>query len=133
MPTELPIFRPFWTIIALLGLSVNSKDSTELDRTPLHLAAIEGQVAVAKLLIDRGSDVAALDRLQLTPLQIAARSGHVAVAQLLLDRGSDVEPRDASQSTPLHNAAMYGRVAVAQLLLDRVSFRFQKVSFRLIF
>ena len=52
-------------------------------RTPLHLAAAEGQRAAAELLVARGADAGARDRWGLTPVDEARRGGHAAVAELL--------------------------------------------------
>ena len=53
--------------------------------TALLFAALGGHDAVAKLVLDRGADVAATDNKGATALMVAARGGHEAVAKLLLD------------------------------------------------
>jgi len=60
-------------------------------RTPLWIAAARGQLAVAQLLLDRGSDVnKAETTFGRTPLWVAALFGQLDVVQLLLDRGAEV-------------------------------------------
>ena len=57
----------------------------------LHKAAEEGQVDVAKMLIQNGADVNAVDCVRkFTALHIAARYGHVDVAKVLIHYGADV-------------------------------------------
>ncbi|PQE23546.1 multiple ankyrin repeats single kh domain protein [Rutstroemia sp. NJR-2017a BVV2] len=96
---------------------------------PLIHAANAGQVAVVKLLLDRGADINLEVRCPLgftisTPLITAAKAGQVAVVELLLDRGADINlearcPLGFTISTPLITAAKAGQVAVVELLLDR--------------
>lgn len=52
-------------------------------RTPLHIAAAEGNVACARILLDGGSDPSAEDRWGQTPKTEAERAGHVDVKAML--------------------------------------------------
>jgi ankyrin repeat protein len=54
--------------------------------TPLHWAAQNGREVVAKLLLEKGTDIAAIDKWQDTPLHRAAQNGHEAVTELLLSK-----------------------------------------------
>ncbi len=56
-------------------------------RTPLHLAAAEGQADVVAYLCDRLPAVSPLDRWGNTPLDDALRHGHEAIADQLRRRG----------------------------------------------
>jgi ankyrin repeat protein len=61
---------------------VNAKNT--IDATPLHLAALNGHVDVAKLLLACGADVEAKEsKYGQTPLQLAATRGHKDVEGLL--------------------------------------------------
>ena len=105
------------SIILNCGIDVNQARTTD-GVTPLYLAALEGQLAVAQLLLNRGADVNLARTDGATPLFIAALNGQLAVAQLLLDRGADVNQAETTYGvTPLHIAAQEGQLAVAQLLL----------------
>ena len=55
--------------------------------TPLHVAASQGSLAVAKCLIDAGADLRSLDEEQMTPLHFACMEGSLEVAQLLFETG----------------------------------------------
>ena len=67
----------------LRGAPVNSIDCY-LRSTPLHLAALQGHVAVAGRLLQAGADAMAKDHLGRTPRDLALESGHSAAEALLL-------------------------------------------------
>jgi len=51
--------------------------------TLLMLAAVEGSVHLGRLLIEKGADLAAMNRKGETALSIATAKGHTAFAELL--------------------------------------------------
>ena len=69
--------------------------------TPLTLAAREGDVELARLLLDAGADVNAVSGDGKTALAIAAFNGNYEVASFLVDRKADVNKADAQRFTPL--------------------------------
>ncbi|XP_063436095.1 poly [ADP-ribose] polymerase tankyrase-1-like [Mytilus trossulus] len=81
--------------------------------TPLHQAAVRGNVEVADLLIRNSADVNAFDQNRATPLHQAAERGNVEVADLLIRNSADVNAFDQNGDTPLHETAT---VEVADLL-----------------
>jgi hypothetical protein len=88
---------------------------------PLHVACAEGDVALARLLLDRGAKPgwkgSSTVLLQQSPLHVAARFGRATVVQLLLERGAVVSDQDAHGMTPLHYAAFHGHEEVCELLI----------------
>ena len=90
------------------------------DSTFLHWVARDNEnPAVVSLLLDRGADLMARDRLGRTPLHWAAWFNEPAVVGLLLARGADPNARDRGGATPLHGAAKRSRSpVVVGLLLD---------------
>jgi ankyrin repeat protein len=98
---------------------VNGKHEGWPGWTPLHYAAVGGQVKAVEFLLGQGADVDARGKSRDTPLRVAAENGHLEVARLLLDRGADVNAKDDSNSTPLHNAAWGCKPEVVRLLIDR--------------
>ncbi|KAJ8471887.1 hypothetical protein OPV22_026230 [Ensete ventricosum] len=69
------------------GIDPNSKDYDQ--RTPLHIAAAEGLYSVAKMLIEAGASVFAIDRWGTTPLDEAVKSGSRSMMELLENAKSD--------------------------------------------
>lgn len=86
--------------------------------TPLHVAADKGQLAVAKLVVERGAAVNALtDSGDITPMHDAAFSGHIEMVEWLLEQGADPAARDTEfGATPLAWARFNGRNEVAAIL-----------------
>src|SRR5262249_16916155 len=93
------------------GLDIEARDNDE--KTPLHLAAAEGQVGTLQMLLDDTrnwpkSDADAADFYGRTPLHDAAAAGRDAVVEPLRKAGATVDARDRHRLTPLHHAANGG-------------------------
>lgn len=73
-------------------------------RTPLHVAAQNGQNDIVKLLISKGADVEARSKWKYTALTFAAESSHQDVVVTLLDSGADLGAVTKEGFTPLHKA-----------------------------
>jgi ankyrin repeat protein len=85
--------------------------------TLLHHMAAEGELAKARLLLDYGADIDAIDdEYRSTALGIAARRGQTAMVRMLLDRGADPAAAGASWSDPLRWAEVKGHREVADTL-----------------
>jgi ankyrin repeat protein len=86
----------------------------------LHLAAQQGNLEIAKVLLGAKANVAAKTRIGgYTPLHLAAQGAHVAVVKALLDAGADpTAATTTSGVTPLHLAAqaLNGEATVRELL-----------------
>ncbi len=75
---------------------------------------------VAKLLLERGANVAARGEIEgQTALHDAARSGCARMTALLLDHGADIEAEDKSGKTPLMLATEECKIHVVRVLLER--------------
>lgn len=85
------------------------------DESPLMMAALKGQLELARLLIARGADV---NKPGWAPLHYAATHGHLELMQLLLDEHAYIDAESPNGSTPLMMAAHYGTPQAVQLLLD---------------
>jgi ankyrin repeat protein len=85
------------------------------DESPLMMAALKGQLEIAKELIARDADV---NKPGWAPLHYAATHGHIAVMQLLLDNDAYIDAESPNKTTPLMMAASYGTAEAVKLLLD---------------
>jgi ankyrin repeat protein len=85
--------------------------------TLLHHMAAEGEIGKARLLLDAGAAVDAIDEeYRSTPLGLAARRGQLAMVDLLLNRGADPERAGMPWATPLAWALKKGHDPVAARL-----------------
>ncbi|MFM7706090.1 MAG: ankyrin repeat domain-containing protein [Rubrivivax sp.] len=84
--------------------------------TPLHYAASGPEVAMVRLLLERGAPIDARSPNGTTPLMMAARYGTEDAATLLLERGADVSLRNQLDLGPADFARAAGREALARRL-----------------
>ncbi len=78
----------------------------DIGRTALHHAAIRGNFALCKLLIDCGADVNAKDSAGLSALHL---TGEASVARLLLARGSAIDAKSKAGLSPIEYSQRVGR------------------------
>jgi ankyrin repeat protein len=105
------------SVKTLLTLGADANEAAIGGITPLHVAWRD--VAVARMLIDRGAKIETRTQLGATPLWIAASANGTAdVAALLLARGADANAADSRGVTPLIAAAGVGNTPVAMMLLN---------------
>jgi hypothetical protein len=92
-------------------------------RTALHLAAFAGQLEAARLLIQHGACLDAVDQQQTTPLMFAVLQRHTALVQLLLEAGADPEITNTSGKDAQVLAALVDSAPIARLLHENVLHR----------
>ena len=81
--------------------------------TLLHQVASEGDIAKARVLLDHGADIDALEQeYRSTPLGMAARWGRREMVAFLLERGADPNLAGAPWATPLAWARKKGHAEV---------------------
>jgi hypothetical protein len=91
---------------------------TDDGSTALHLAALEGQAEITRLLLANQAQVNARGLRDETPLHMAMYDGHREVAELLLASGADVNAQNTAGETPLHLAARKGYRELVELLVS---------------
>ena len=84
------------------------------DESPLMLAALRGDLAMARALIARDADV---NKTGWAPLHYAASRGHIPMIDLLLEHHAYIDAESPNRTTPLMMAAGYGSVQATRILL----------------
>jgi len=84
--------------------------------TPLHVAAIRGDVMTARLLIEAGADINAQGDGGYTPLHEACTQRKRNVVELLLQYGADQSICERDGLTPLDLAEMFEAEEIVELL-----------------
>ncbi|GMT18989.1 hypothetical protein PFISCL1PPCAC_10286 [Pristionchus fissidentatus] len=85
-------------------------------RTPLMLAASQGQMDSVQMLVSRGADIDAIDEQGRTALMLGAIHGHLAIVDLLLSMGADEGHKDNDGATALHYAVRHKCVELTRAL-----------------
>ena len=102
----------------LLAHEMSASHMTWHNVTLLHDMAQSGDVAKARLLLDHGADIDAIDdEYQSTPLGMAARWGQRKMAAFLLARAADPNKAGALWSTPLAWARTKGHADIVEDLI----------------
>ncbi len=100
-------------LIGMLGIDLNR--SNPQGENALMLAALRGDEALVRSLIERGAEV---NKQGWSPLHYAATSGHAGIVRLLLEHQAFVDTESPNGTTPLMMAAQYGSTEALKLLLD---------------
>lgn len=77
--------------------------------SPLHRAAIKGQLNMAGFLLDRGAKIDALNGSGETPLFNAVTYGNLATARLLLARGAKIDRSRSKRGPPVMATTSIGK------------------------
>ena len=86
-----------------LGADINAV--TLSGYTPLRRSVDQGNLIMAKLLLERGSDIATKDNYGITLLHIVARTYQIELAEFLIAEGVDINAKDNNSGfTPLDYA-----------------------------
>ena len=97
----------------------NPNDVDDNGRTGLHIAAINGNLQIAAILIKAKAHLDVKDPLGNAPLHLAAERNQIEMARLLLDVGAAVDPDNRNGMTPLMIAAGRGNIEIVQMLLAK--------------
>lgn len=120
-----PLFRAIETgeaeeVATLLAAGADPNECNGHDEdTALMIAAIEGRVRVAELLLKAGAQVNLGDSAGYTPLMGAVCADSLPIVRMLLAAGADVHRVCArSGSTALHDAAAGNHLEIVEALLE---------------
>ena len=83
--------------------------------TALHVASLNGDLAVIRSLASKHVNAATLEGF--TALSLAVSAGHIEAVRLLLRDGADVNASDTAGVTALMHASMHGNAPLVDLLL----------------
>jgi ankyrin repeat protein len=119
MMNRLESYKIFAIFICLASMVFSS---TVL-ASPIHDAAVTGDVDLMETMIANGADVDERDVHGYTPLHLAIQEGYTELAKVLIANGADVNARAVSDGgtnvTPLYLSIILGRGAVESLLRDQ--------------
>ena len=92
------------------------------DRTALHFACEQANLATVTALLEHGADVNVADRQHERPLHVAVRCRHSAsavdIVRALCRRGADVDAVNRTACSPLYIASFYDCSTAVSLLLE---------------
>jgi len=94
---------------------VSSKEE-EFGQTPLHIAAFNGRLEVAKLLVANKADVNAKAKNGSMPLHLAAAKGNKELVEFLLASKAEINALDNDGWSPMHSAITWEHKDIAELL-----------------
>ena len=115
------LFKAVWTgdVAAFRGTSIDVNIKDAVGRTPLHIAAVKGDIDVAMFLIETGADVNVTDADGNTPLIfIIHKTGDLKMSKRLLEKGAAVNTQNHTGETALMYAAWRGHANIVRLLLE---------------
>ena len=108
------------------GANVEAIEGRCYRRTPLMIAANDGNLDAAKLLHTNGANVNRQSghhdcggQAAWSALMYAAAAGHLEMSRWLLDSGAEIDARWSQRKTALWEAAYWGRPEVVRLLISR--------------
>jgi len=104
----------------LLDHGFSNINSTDIrGETPLHRAAWNDQLEVAKKLLALGAELEAKNFFGYTPLHLAAANGRLELVKYLISVGSQVNAKSNVGNTPLHRAKCRGHPKVVKYLMEQ--------------
>ena len=100
------------------GANPNKREISH-NYTPLHLASLFGYTEVANVLIEKGTDINAVDNFGKTALHLGLEKSHYPIAKILIENGADLNVKDKDGQTPLFWAVQNGYLEIIHLLIEK--------------
>lgn len=108
-------------VATLLGADpalVSAPDQSQYRDLPLHVAAAQGNVEIARLLLDAGAEVDAGDSDLSTALHVAAVRGQLDMVNLLMERGADLAFQDNNGAWSMSFALSRNDTSVVDRIME---------------
>ena len=99
------------------GAELNAPSQNRMQVMPLHAAVANQHLEIARMLLENGALVNAVQQDSFTPLHGAAQNGQIEMIKLLLEFGADPRRRTSDGKTPLDMAEAAGYSEAASLIL----------------
>jgi uncharacterized protein len=107
------------TLLLDSGARIDARARNGFINTPLQVALLPGQVATARLLLERGADPLVRQERGFAPIHAAAFLGRRDLVDLLLDYGADIESRANDGRNAITEALRGGNPELADYLRAR--------------
>jgi ankyrin repeat protein len=117
--TQAYYFERYDSAVYLMEHGMNPNTMSWHHVTILHDMAQKGNIPKAKLLLEHGAIIDAVDEeYQSTPLGMAARWGHIEMVKFLLEQGANLNKSGATWATPLEWAKKKAHAEIESILKD---------------
>ena len=101
------------------GVDINICDKYQ--RSPIHIATIDGMISIIQYLIKHGANPEVRDRDRKTPLHYACEEGYLDIVKYLISLQVNIEAEDSFHRRPLHYACFRGHLPVVKYLIENAS------------
>ena len=116
-PLGIAVLKGHFEVCRLITDQISVKDF-DLDKdseTPLHLAAMAGNVKVFKVIMEFFRVPNFPDVFGQTPLHLAARYNHLELCELIISKIDNIHPQDEDDETPLDHAVSANNLEIVKL------------------
>jgi len=115
-------------ILFMQQLNPNVTDSTSMNETPLHIAALIGNLDITNALLANGANIDSTTTRNQTPLLIAVTKGHNEIVDTLLAHGANPDINHTLLMSPLLLAKITGNHEMALAIVKQQLRRYLEES-----